>query len=425
MKDLIFQQNFLNLLLFPFLYINKEFQAICIYKRTIRSFVRVFITSMGLLIAIGMFFSDSRFSHFFNGVTSALGIPADVQPVASLYLSIFSVGTAAALISRTITKLFCHIFFGDTDFYLTEKRAQELEEIFKTQGYPVTKATIYKVVNFCIKNLRKPPVKEAGVGIGSCPYDWKRVLDALIFEGDLEVFIEQQEFLQKRLRITSQKCRALIMYGSTFDLDVAAQQNMLTANAVTGNAITGSTITGNTIIGSAVIGSTVTGYGTMNSPSTTTTNILSKTIIRNQKEQSSNHALNSVYSESLLLDQQLRCTIEPPLQISQPAEFGRVVSQDSSALASPPNERTLAVKAMAHFTRHCKHHNRYELLFYCANQLKKRELQIIEGIFPCPLSPNITPLPSPDSNSPDSNSNSEKGSENSSQDAICHRVGGP
>jgi hypothetical protein len=215
MQNYILNAQLTNLLLFPFIFLKEELDAILVGKHPTRSAFRVILTSIGCIVGGILFYQSTVFPHFLNGIVAALGVPSGFQSLATLYACITSGGSIVGFCARTITKAFCYFKYGDPDFYLTKQREDELIEAFRHQGYNITGDTIRKVIEFCIKNFRRSPLHD----FGSHPYDWKRMLDALIYDGDLEVFLEQQELLQKKLRKTIQRCNALSKYGSAVDLE--------------------------------------------------------------------------------------------------------------------------------------------------------------------------------------------------------------
>jgi hypothetical protein len=215
MANYLLNAQLINLLLFPFVFLKEEIEAILKCKHVTRSMFRVILTSIGCIAGGVMFYQSAAFAQFLSGIVTALGIPSNFQSLATLYAAVTSGGGITGFCARMATKAFCYFKYGDPDFYLTKQRERELEEAFRHQGYNITGDTIRKVIEFCIRNFRKPPLKD----FGSHPHDWKRMLDALIYEGDLEVFLEQQEFLQKKLQKTIQRCNALTKYGSTVDLE--------------------------------------------------------------------------------------------------------------------------------------------------------------------------------------------------------------
>ena len=205
---------FPNILLFPFVFLKEEMEAIFAGKHVIRSTIRAALTFSGLVSGVFVYGQSAIAANFLNSITAALNMTGSTQGMMSLFLSVLGCGSITGFLARIATKAFCYYRFGDPDFYLTKKREQELEEIFKGQGYSISGAAVRKVIDFCIANFRKPLLME----FGTHPHDWKRVLDALIYEGDLEVFLEHYELLQKKLQKLSKKREALEKHGPEIDL---------------------------------------------------------------------------------------------------------------------------------------------------------------------------------------------------------------
>jgi hypothetical protein len=218
--ELIFNTQLIQFLLCPFIDLKNQLNALLSGKHVIRSTIRIVAIIVGVASGLILFLNNILVQQSFISLALAMPIPQQLQPIVSLYLSVLTSGGVTSFLAKTLIKGCCLCIFGDPDFFLTKKREMELEMVFREQGYTVTRQTIRRVIDFCINNLRKPPSRD----IGSCSSDWKRVLDALLYEADLEVFLEQQEFLLNKLQKTTEKCKALSKYGSTFDLETAFNQ---------------------------------------------------------------------------------------------------------------------------------------------------------------------------------------------------------
>ena len=320
-------------LFYPLVFMFTESQAIIAGSHTIRSTINVAIPMIGCILGIIIFCNNMmNSSQYFSDIINAAGIPTSLQYITSLYLATLFSGSISAAISKICTKTFCWLHFGDPDFYLTNKRANQLETIFKHQGYVVNVRTIRSVINFCVHNFRKPATSQFGSNV----YDWKRVIEALIYDADLEVFLEQQELLQSKLIKTTLKCKALAKYGSMIDLEKALHWNF---------------------------------------KNQTKLNVELPALTQNTDEQQP-----LLQQMSAILPDNI-----PP----------RTNTDELTELPYDIREKMLVVKILNHFKGYKNAEQQYthehrELLYHCSTYFKWQELHLHESIFPLCLLPSAT-----------------------------------
>ena len=117
MANYLLNAQLINLLLFPFIFLKEETEAILKGKHVTRSIFRVLITSIGCITGGIMFYQSAAFAQFLSGIVTALGIPSNFQSLATLYAAITSGGSVTGFCARMATKAFCFLKYGDPDFF--------------------------------------------------------------------------------------------------------------------------------------------------------------------------------------------------------------------------------------------------------------------------------------------------------------------
>lgn len=198
LSELISTKEIKKVVCYPWLELQEELHAIFVDNRhPVRSWFRVF----GILLAtgVGLFlvFNDPAILEFFAGIIKALSfIPEIFQQKAAIALSLLASSSVGAYASKAVIRGFCKFRFGDPDFFLTPKKTQELILKFKEQEIDINAEVIEHVVAFCVHNLREAHHHPSE--IGTRPKDWEQILNALIYDADLDLFLEQQAALEAK-----------------------------------------------------------------------------------------------------------------------------------------------------------------------------------------------------------------------------------
>lgn len=209
----------------PFIALHSEIDAILMNKHKTRSTFKIVITIIISLIGIYLFYNNQTINQFFIKITEAFNFATTSQSLVSACLAIITSCHIGDYISNVLVRSFCKCRFGDPDFYVTKKRAIKLEQQFREQGNEhITQQQIIEVVEFCRKNLRRKSSNE----LGTKPEDWKKTLESLLYEADIEHFLDQRQALKiKRLEI--QKKREAILARSSSLESTDSQQDPQTA----------------------------------------------------------------------------------------------------------------------------------------------------------------------------------------------------
>lgn len=193
----------------PFIALNQEIEAISLNKHRTRSSIKILIMATTAIVGIILFYQYLPINQFFINIIAAFNVSADTQPLLSASLAILASCHIGSYVSNVIVRSFCNFIFGDPDFYVTRNRAIELEQQFKEQGnYKITQAHIYEVVDFCRKNFRRQTSNE----LGTKPEDWKKTIESLLYDGDIEHFLDQQQALKMKKIELERKLEAIAVY---------------------------------------------------------------------------------------------------------------------------------------------------------------------------------------------------------------------
>ena len=195
MKDLLPMDTLLQILCYPWIELKYELNALFIENRhTTRSAVRICSIVLTTCVGLFLFFNNVAIVEFFRGIIQALSfIPEPLQYKASISLNALAFGSIGAYSSKAIIRGICKYKFGDPDFFLTDKRTIELIDIFTAQELEIDAPLLKEVVHFCVHNLR---AHCNSTTIGARKQDWEQILNAIIYEADIDLFLEQQRALQ-------------------------------------------------------------------------------------------------------------------------------------------------------------------------------------------------------------------------------------
>jgi hypothetical protein len=196
----------------PFIALNQEIEAISLNKHRTRSSIKILIMAATAIVGIVFFYQYPPINQFFIKLIAAFNVSTDTQPLLSASLAILASCHVGSYVSNVIVRSTCNFVFGDPDFYVTKNRAIQLEQQFKDQGnYKITQAHIYEVVDFCRKNFRRQTSNE----LGTKPEDWKKTIESLLYDGDIEHFLDQQQALKMKKIELERKLEAIAAYAGT------------------------------------------------------------------------------------------------------------------------------------------------------------------------------------------------------------------
>lgn len=199
----------LKFIFHPFIDFNNELNALLIGKHPEKSLFRTSaITIFGITGIV--LFNNSQIIHIFcNTIITSLNLPTTFIPILSAAISIVLFSNIGSYISQTIAKICCSLFFGDPDFYITKQQLTKLEKKFKLQGHKnIAADDILQVIHFCRHHLRK----KSRNALGAKPEDWRQTLEAIIYDADLEHFLDQQQALKNKVLAVQNKHRVIAGY---------------------------------------------------------------------------------------------------------------------------------------------------------------------------------------------------------------------
>lgn len=186
-------------ILYPFLSLKNEMDCIINQRHPIKSFIKCcFIIGFSLLSWYS-FYNSLLIYNFYNNLTMLFNLNSTIHQIMTLSIVFLSFANLGNYLGDIITKTFCKCFLGDANFYVTERQLKKLTDQFHLQGYTnVNKNHILEIIEFCKRNLNELHSKE----LGAKPADWQQTLESLIYDANIEHFMEQQLILQnKKLEI--------------------------------------------------------------------------------------------------------------------------------------------------------------------------------------------------------------------------------
>jgi len=205
--------SLLKIIFHPIVEFQNELDAIFSNKYTIRSAFRIASIILAGIFGIFFFYYNNATHQFFANFTEIINIPANFQPATSAALSILTFSDVGAYLSNVIVRSICKCLFGDPDFYITNSRAISLAKQFTEQGHcNVDEESIREVIGFCIKNYRK----QSSTELGAKPEDWKKTIESLLYDADLEHFLDQQQVLKIKQQEIQQKRAAILAFATTY-----------------------------------------------------------------------------------------------------------------------------------------------------------------------------------------------------------------
>ena len=195
-----FSTNYLfQTILYPLSELNKEIECISLDKHRTRSACKVIILLFASITLSYFAIINYQIQEILTEIIETFNSSKETIPMLSKCLSIILCSQVATLIANTCTKMFCKIRYNDPEFYLTTERLNILEKKLKEQiDHDITQDEIKAVVEFCIKNFYKENNKE----LGGKKEDWRKTIECLIYDGDLEHFFDQQKaLLMKKIQL--------------------------------------------------------------------------------------------------------------------------------------------------------------------------------------------------------------------------------
>lgn len=180
----------------PFIEFNNELSAVQKGRHVEKSLFRICSIALSVIAGIILFSHHQTTNQFFQKIIAALNMsPTSTFTIASI-VSVLYFAHLGSYLSQIAFKIICNLAFKDPDFYITKKQLKILKQKFQAQGYRQIQDTdILQVVDFCRINLRKQSPTKL---LGDKPNDWKKTLEAIIYDADLEHFLDQQQALKRK-----------------------------------------------------------------------------------------------------------------------------------------------------------------------------------------------------------------------------------
>ncbi len=215
LKDLILGSPLTHILFYPPVEVNIQIRAIREQKKTFRGFIQLIAIIAGITCGVVCFLFLPVVNHFLSNIISAMLIPQVLINPLAMYLSILTCSGVIGFAAKVLIRTCCQIIYGDQEYFLTKRREEQLDMEIRDQGYSLSKKTIRRMVEHCIKKMRSSTKNEIGIS----RLDWKIALEAILYNSDIEVFLEQQSFILCSLKKTEERIDVLKKYSGALDLD--------------------------------------------------------------------------------------------------------------------------------------------------------------------------------------------------------------
>lgn len=199
--DNLYIPTFIKFILYPLLTLKNEIDCIINQRHPIKSFITCAFIVCFSFFSCYCFYNNFLIYNFYNNLTMLFNLNNSIQQIISFNIALLSFAHLGNYLGNIITKTFCKLFLGDANFYVTEKQLNKLIEQFHLQGYTnVNKTHVLEIIEFGKKNLTELHSNE----LGAKSIDWQQTLESLIYDANIEHFIDQQLALQnKKLEISN------------------------------------------------------------------------------------------------------------------------------------------------------------------------------------------------------------------------------
>lgn len=204
-----------KVLFYPLIEFNNELSAIQKGQHVEKSLFRICSIVLSIIAGIMLFSHHQTTNQFFQKIIATLNMsPTSTFTIASI-VSVLYFAHLGSYISQTIFKLICNLAFKDPDFYITKKQLNILKQKLQAQGYrQIQDDDILQVVDFCRINLRR---KSRTNLLGDKPNDWRKTLEAIIYDADLEHFLDQQQALKRKILQLKDLQAAFLKYCENYE----------------------------------------------------------------------------------------------------------------------------------------------------------------------------------------------------------------
>jgi hypothetical protein len=198
-----------NIIWYPVNELHNEIHYSEINRDKKRSIARVSLTIFIAATLIFSYFYIPTINNVFVAILQTIGISAGLHPLLSSGLAILASVYMGTYLSKVIVRSVCKLLHGAPDFYLTEARAIELSKrLTEELNTLITPADLQKLIGFCRQRYRSTSSGE----LGANPEDWKKNLENLIYYGDIEYFVEQQQTCKMQKTAIETKLAMLVLY---------------------------------------------------------------------------------------------------------------------------------------------------------------------------------------------------------------------
>lgn len=177
----------------PLIELNQEMEDIHRDRHKIRSIFKIIIAMLAGTILAYCSLNNPTIMGIIGIASEIFNFSQEAKPFFSAMIDIVICCHLGMWCGRASTRAFCKYYYGDPELYLPPDRLVLLEKKLKVHIEHITQKEIIDVVTFCIHKFN-----ENSEELGGKKEDWKRTIESLIYDANMEAFYEQQEALYTR-----------------------------------------------------------------------------------------------------------------------------------------------------------------------------------------------------------------------------------
>lgn len=186
--------SFWKIVFDPLIELNQEIEDIHRDRHRTRSIIKIIIALTAGAMSVYYSLNNITIMEMLAIFTEILNFSKESKPFFTSIIDIVLCCHIGMWCGGVSTRTFCKYYYGDPEFYLPPDKLALLEQKLKLHIENITQQEILDVVNFCIHKFNK----ENSQALGTKKEDWKRILESLIYDANMEAFYEQQEALYAR-----------------------------------------------------------------------------------------------------------------------------------------------------------------------------------------------------------------------------------
>jgi hypothetical protein len=195
--NLLYIPFMIKFIFYPFLVVYHELQCIILDRHIEKSLFKISAMLMLLSASALLFnFYDLISKYSAQVLNNSSFSPSSIMMLSEL-TTLLILTHVSCYLGESIANFAFGFFYQDQEFYITNRKINQLKENLHKQGYTnFTNEEVLNLIEFCKKSLRKRSFTNF---FGDKAMDWGNNLEAILYDADLEPFLDQQEALKIKL----------------------------------------------------------------------------------------------------------------------------------------------------------------------------------------------------------------------------------